>query len=195
MNFLAHIFLSGNDHEIMAGNFIGDFVKGAQMDEYPEQIKMGIKLHREIDQFTDSHPIVLKSKERLRPEFRHYSPVIVDVFYDHFLARDWDKFSTISLEQYTMEFYLTIDQFKKVIPNAANHMLSYMKRDNWLYNYRLTEGIHKALSGMARRTHYNSKMETAATFLKRDYEAFSEEFHDFFPELRRHTGLFISSIK
>jgi acyl carrier protein phosphodiesterase len=195
MNFLAHIFLSGNNLEIMVGNFIGDFVKGAQMDDYPDNIRSGIRLHREIDRFTDTHPIVLKSKERLRPEFRHYSPVIVDVFYDHYLAKDWEQFSNITLEEYTHEFYNKIGQFKEVLPDSANHMLTYMKRDNWLYNYRLTEGIHRALSGMARRTPYNSKMEQAAKFLEQDYDAYATEFHNFFPELRRHSEHFLSSNK
>jgi acyl carrier protein phosphodiesterase len=195
MNFLAHIFLSGNNLEIMVGNFIGDFVKGAQMDDYPDNIRSGIILHREIDHFTDTHPIVLKSKERLRPEFRHYSPVIVDVFYDHYLAKDWEQFSDITLEEYTHEFYNKIGQFKEVLPDSANHMLTYMKRDNWLYNYRLTEGIHRALSGMARRTPYNSKMEQAAKFLEQDYDAYATEFHNFFPELRRHSEHFLSSNK
>jgi acyl carrier protein phosphodiesterase len=195
MNFLAHIFLSGNNLEIMVGNFIGDFVKGAQMDDYPDNIRSGIILHREIDHFTDTHPIVLKSKERLRPEFRHYSPVIVDVFYDHYLAKDWEQFSDITLEEYTHEFYNKIGQFKEVLPDSANHMLTYMKRDNWLYNYRLTEGIHRALSGMARRTPYNSKMEQAAKFLEQDYDAYATEFHNFFPELRIHSEHFLSSNK
>jgi acyl carrier protein phosphodiesterase len=195
MNFLAHIFLSGDNLQIMAGNFIGDFVKGAQMDEYPEQIRNGILLHREIDQFTDSHPIVLKSKERLRPTFRHYSPVIVDVYYDHYLARDWGLYSETTLHQYTLDFYQAIDQFKDVIPASAKHMLTYMKRDNWLYNYRLTEGIHRALSGMARRTPYDSKMEKAAQYLQQDYQAYATEFHDFFPELRAHCEHFLSSSK
>ena len=193
MNFLAHIFLSDKDHEIMTGNFIGDFVKGAQMDEYPDKIKTGILLHRQIDLFTDTHPIVKKSKERLRPEFRHYSPVIVDVFYDHYLARDWNKFSSKTLAEYTAEFYETISTFKNLLPQSANHMLTYMKRDNWLYNYQFTEGIHRALSGMARRTPFDSKMEHAVTFLKKDYDAFSDEFHEFFPELRQRAADFLSS--
>ncbi len=195
MNFLAHVFLSGDHTEIMVGNFIGDFVKGAQMDQYPELMKVGIQLHRQIDHFTDTHLIVKKSKERLRPEFRHYSPVIVDVFYDHFLARDWEKFSHHPLEDYTKQCYETITDFRALLPPDANHMLTYMKRDNWLYNYRLKEGIHRALTGMAKRTPYDSKMELAVAHLEKEYVEFGDEFHDFFPELQQHCADFLSSIK
>jgi acyl carrier protein phosphodiesterase len=195
MNFLAHVFLSGGQNEILVGNFIGDFVKGAQMDKYPEGIRTGIQLHRQIDHFTDTHDIVKKSKERLRPEFRHYSPVIVDVFYDHFLAKDWQKFSAAPLDTFTMQCYETVSDYRPMLPPDAAHMLTYMKRDNWLYNYRLKEGIHRALSGMAKRTPYNSKMEQAVQHLEKNYEEFANEFHAFFPDLQQHCADFLSSVK
>jgi len=195
MNFLAHVFLSGGHTEIMVGNFIGDFVKGAQMDQYPDSIRAGIQLHRQIDHFTDTHPTVKKSKERLRPDFRHYSPVIVDVFYDHFLARDWEKFSDQPLDAFTMQCYQTVSAYRPMLPPDATHMLTYMKRDNWLYNYRLKEGIHRVLTGMSKRTPYDSKMEQAVGHLEKEYSAFSDEFHDFFPELQQHCAHFLSSVK
>src|SRR5690349_12341831 len=99
MNFLAHIFLSGDDPEIMVGNFIGDFVKGRNLDDrFSSGIVKGIELHRAIDEYTDSHPVVAQSKNRLRPKYRHYAPVIVDVFYDHFLAKNWKNYHPTSLE-------------------------------------------------------------------------------------------------
>ncbi len=195
MNFLAHIYLSDSNEELTMGNFIGDFVKGSQFDHFPEDIQRGIQLHRSIDQYTDTHPVVLKSKERLRPDFRHYSPVIIDVFYDHFLARDWLKFSQIDLEKFTQNFYLITEKYRDQFPDAARHMLTYMKRDNWLFNYRLVEGMQRALSGMARRTTFDSRMEHAVVALKTHYEEFGEEFHEFFPDLERHCQAFISNEK
>ncbi len=89
MNFLAHIYLSGNQERVMIGNFIGDFVKGKAWEEFDSAIQRGILLHREIDRYTDDHEVVIKTKERLRPKYHHYAPVISDVFYDHFLASLW----------------------------------------------------------------------------------------------------------
>ena len=92
MNFLAHIYLSGDDPNIQLGNFIGDFVKGRNLvEQFGHEIAKGIELHRAIDEFTDKHPIVKLSKVRLREKYRHYAPVIVDIFYDHYLAKNWEK--------------------------------------------------------------------------------------------------------
>ncbi len=187
MNFLAHLFLSGENERIQVGNFIGDFVKGSQLQEYEAEIQKGIKLHRSIDSFTDSHDVVLQSKTRLRPKFGHYAPVIVDVFYDHFLAKNWSDFSNIDLKEFTLRFYKMIANYSSVIPNAVNNMLYYMSRKNWLYNYRSIEGIDRALKGMASRTKFESKMEAAAASLEANYDDFKKEFYQFFPDLQEHT--------
>lgn len=191
MNFLAHIFLSGADEKLTVGNFIGDFVKGSQLNDYSERVKQGILLHREIDRYTDSHEVVKESKDRLRAGYRHYAPVIVDVFYDHFLAKNWNEFSDTDLEHFTKSFYDMIYRYREDIPSQAKHMLAYMKRDSWLYNYRLTEGIHRALSGMSRRTKFDSKMEFAINDLEKNYDAFKAEFMTFFPDLRLHSKQFL----
>ena len=183
MNFLAHLFLSGDNEKIMVGNFIGDFVKGAQLNNYPIEIQKGITLHRKIDHFTDHHEVVRESKIRLRPKFRHYAPVIADVFYDHFLAKDWALFSKVPLKEYTEGFYKMINKYVDLLPSGVMNMLSYMSRDNWLYNYQFVEGIDRALSGMSRRTKFESKMEEAAQALELDYELYEMEFQKFFPEL------------
>ncbi len=191
MNFLAHLFLSGDHEEVMVGNFIGDFVKGSKMHDFPPKIQQGIRLHRNIDHFTDHHPIVMQSKIRLRPKFRHYAPVIVDIFYDHFLAKDWSLFSNIPLKEYTERFYQKIKDYFDVLPRGVIHMLNYMSRDNWLYNYQSIAGIHRALSGMSRRTKFESKMEEAAHALEKDYELYENEFHQFFPELLEYVKTLI----
>ena len=195
VNFLAHLYLSGDNDEIMVGNFIGDFVKGNRLNNFSPEIKKGIQLHRAIDHFTDTHDVVKVSKLKLRPEFRHYSPVIADVFYDHFLAKDWLKFSKIPLLKFTEDFYRKIEKFKAIVPSEVNRMVGYMKRDNWLYNYQWTEGIHRAFSGMARRTTFESKMEFATKNLELNYEAYNWEFHKFFPDLQNHCGDFLKAEK
>ncbi len=190
MNFLAHLYLSGEDEMVLVGNFIGDFVKGSQMDQYAEKIQKGIRLHRSIDHFTDNHSIVLESKIRLREKFRHYAPVIVDVFYDHFLAKDWSKFSETPLKEYTENFYNLMRGYFNIIPQGVIHMLGFMSRDNWLYQYQFIEGIDRALTGMSRRTKFENKMDEASLSLKEHYEDFEKEFNQFFPELESHVSNF-----
>ncbi len=184
VNFLAHIYLSGADREVMIGNFIGDFVKGKDLEaRFGSGISCGIRLHREIDFFTDRHPIVKQSKDRLREKYRHYAGVIVDIFYDHFLAKNWDAYSAQFLPDYAEECYATILSFEKILPEEVNYLLPFMIKGNWLVNYARLEGIHRALSGMARRSKFDSKMEEASIDLKRDYQAYENEFAEFFPLL------------
>lgn len=194
MNFLAHLYLSGDDYEIMVGNFIGDFVKGRNLsDRFDPGIVRGIELHRSIDAFTDTHAIVTESKSKLREKYHHYSAVIVDMYYDHFLARHWHSFHHIPLKDYTVAAYSTILKYDAVLPMQVRHMLDYMSRDNWLLGYAKIEGIHRALSGMARRTSFRSKMEQAVEDLEEHYDVFEKEFLKFFPELKSHAEDFLKS--
>ncbi len=195
MNFLAHLYLSGDNDEVRLGNFVGDFVKGAQVRNFGPGMQAGIYLHRFIDQFTDEHQVVRESKLRLRNEFGHYAPVIVDVFYDHFLAKNWLLYHQADLKAYTEGFYRLASEHKKVLPERANYMLRYMSADNWLYHYQFVEGIRRALSGMARRTSFESGMERAHHSLEMHYEAFGEEFAIFFPELVKESGLLLEKLR
>lgn len=193
MNFLAHLYLSGADPKVKIGNFIGDFVKGKNQYAQSEPgIAKGIALHREIDAFTDKHPIVLESKKRLRPKYRHYSPVIIDVFYDHFLAVNWATYSHQSLADFARESYATLEKHKALLPDQVNQMMPYMVKGNWLVNYSYTEGIHNTLSGMARRTPYESKMEEATEDLRLHYSDFHDEFIRFFPELKAYADAWLT---
>jgi acyl carrier protein phosphodiesterase len=186
MNFLAHLYLSGNDPRIMIGNFIGDFVKGRNIrDRYEPQIAKGVEMHRAIDQFTDLHSIVKQSKNRLRPKYRHYSGVIVDIYYDHFLARDWASYSDVELADYALKAYTLIRENETALPEGVKELLTYMERGNWLVSYATLAGIEKALSGMARRTTYVSRMNEAIEDLKNSYGDFKAEFDIFFPELHQ----------
>jgi len=186
MNFLAHLCLSGHDPKIKVGNFIGDFVKGRDVyDRFEHPVAAGIELHREIDRFTDSHPVVKQSKTRLWPRYRHYSAVIVDLFYDHFLARLWPDFQPGYLTDFAADSYKTLLANRAILPEKVKTMLPYMMDGDWLSNYAHVEGIHQALSGMARRARFVSGMEQATSELKLYYTEFESEFRLFFPELQR----------
>jgi acyl carrier protein phosphodiesterase len=194
VNFLAHIYLSGNDEKLAVGNFIADFVKGqAALATYEPAIVKGIELHRAIDYFTDNHAIVKISKARLSGKYRHYSGVIVDMFYDHFLALDWDHYHAINLRDFSRSIYLILNSHHSILPTRAAHMLPYMEKHDWLVSYGTVEGIHRALSGMAKRTPYESKMDEAVTDLSANYELFHQEFSEFFPELEKHCHEWLSS--
>jgi acyl carrier protein phosphodiesterase len=177
------------------GNFMGDFVKGKNaLGKFESEIIRGIELHRAIDEFTDSHPVVTASKNRLRPKYRHYSGVIVDVFYDHFLARNWNQYHDDLLPDFADKAYGTIQSFDSILPDDLKYMMPYMIKGNWLVNYSKTQGIHQALSGMARRTPYQSKMEEAVVDLEAHYEAFQVEFNDFFPQLNSFSRQFLAGL-
>jgi acyl carrier protein phosphodiesterase len=194
MNFLAHLYLSGNNPEIMIGNFIGDFVRGRDLfGQFRYNIALGIELHREIDEFTDSHQVVLESKKRLRPKYRHYAPVIVDVFYDHFLAVHWADYHPQSLADFANYAYLQLENHEAVLPERVLQMMPYMIKGNWLVNYAKSEGIHRTLTGMSRRTPYDSKMDEAIQELEKYYNEFDQEFSLFFPELKQLSDSFINS--
>ncbi len=187
MNFLAHIYLSDGFDDVMIGNVLGDFVKGSNFEKYNNEIALGIQLHREIDMFTDRHTIVKQSKARLWDKYRHYSSVIMDMYYDHFLAKDWHHYSDVPLAEFTKLSYKALLSKEAILPSKANHMIVHMAKDNWLLNYAKMEGMQRALTGMSKRTKFNSKMEQAVDDLQMDYALYNEEFHEFFPILEKHT--------
>ncbi len=183
MNFLAHIYLSFGDDQITLGNFIADSIRGNKFNHFPERIQKGILLHREIDTYTDSHLIPKKSSKRLHENYSHYSRVIVDIFYDHFLAKNWKRYSDIPLEIFVDNFYDLLEDNYDLLPDGVKRMMPYMITDNWIYNYSKMEGIERVLNGMNRRTQNKSRMNFAILDLEEHYEAFENEFTSFFEEL------------
>ncbi|PKA84380.1 acyl carrier protein phosphodiesterase [Ulvibacter sp. MAR_2010_11] len=183
MNFLAHIYLSGPDEGITIGNFIADGIKGRRYEKYPDQIKKGILLHRAIDSYTDQHPIVKQSTARLHENYSHYSGVIVDILYDHFLAKNWKKYHAQPLESYVEDFYEMLRKNFQILPARIQRMMPYMITDNWLLSYATIPGISKILAQMNVRTKRISKMNLAVVELETYYSEFEEEFTSFFDEL------------
>ncbi|GAB4189352.1 MAG: acyl carrier protein phosphodiesterase [Thermoflexibacter sp.] len=183
MNFLAHAYLSGHEEEILIGNFIADHVKGKQFLQYSEGIAKGILLHRLIDDFTDQHEIVKQSKARLRDKHRHYAGVIVDIFYDHFLAASWSSFHHEDLSLYSQRVHQIIYKHQNLLPPKSLYFFQYMLKNRVFEAYTRIEGIHKVLTGMSHRTPFSSGMERASESLLMYYEEFKEEFYTFFPLL------------
>lgn len=183
MNFLAHAYLSFGNDPVLVGNFAADFIKGKEIQRFDQEILIGILLHREIDSFTDSHPLVRAGQSYLRPRFRHYSTVITDIFFDYFLGKNWEKFSDIPLETFVNQTYTIIDQHLHLLPDSFKEMFIWMKSQNWLYNYREIEGIQKSLTGLSRRTTFDSKMNEAPEVLLQKEAEFEVIFFAFFKDL------------
>ncbi|OEK08368.1 ACP phosphodiesterase [Flavivirga aquatica] len=183
MNYLAHIYLSGENNLITIGNFIADGIKGKDYKKYSKDIQIGILLHRHIDTYTDAHQTVRQSTKRLHKKYGHYSGVIVDILYDHFLAKNWKNYSNIPLEKYIDTFYDSLENHYDLLPIRIQKIMPYMIADNWLLSYASTKGISKVLEGMNRRTKNRSNMNEAIYELEEFYKEFEREFSIFFDEL------------
>ena len=183
MNFLAHIYLSGNEKPVKVGNFMADSIRGKKYLNYDKDIQKGILLHRFIDSFTDAHPVFRQSTKRLHKNYGHYSGVIVDIYYDHFLASNWSEYSTVPLLDFTLEFYEILNEYYAVLPLDVKKFMPYMIADNWLYNYAELQGIARVLQGMNRRTKNRVGMHEAIGDLTLNYQEFEGEFNIFFKDL------------
>jgi len=186
MNFLAHIYLSGENDLLKIGNFMADSIRGHSYDDYPTEIRKGILLHRSIDSFTDMHPVYRQSKHRLHEKYGHYSGVIMDIFYDHYLAKNWKTYSDEKLEDYAEKFYTLLTNNQEVLTERAKGMLPYMIGRNWLVSYATIEGLEMIMFQMDHRTKNRVDMHESIVELKQYYTEFENEFTLFFEELRKH---------
>ena len=184
MNFLAHALLSFNDPEILVGNMISDFVKGRQQYDYPERIRQGIVLHRLIDSYTDDHAINREARNLFRPDYRLYCGAFLDITYDHFLANDQPEFGAGTVFTFSQQAYDTLDRYSRWLPPGFAGMLPYMKRDNWLYNYRHRDGIARSYAGLVRRAQWIRDAAPASLILDRHYEELKNYYASFWPQLK-----------
>ncbi|MGB7785638.1 MAG: acyl carrier protein phosphodiesterase [Salinimicrobium sp.] len=195
MNFLAHIYLSGDNEELTVGNFMADSIKGKKYLNFPPEIQKGILLHRAIDYYTDTHPVVRKSASRLFKNYSHYSGVIIDIFYDHFLAANWSEYSKVPLEEFVANFYMLLKQHESYLPETVKRFFPYMVRDNWLLSYANLDGIARILHQMNIRTRNRVAMDRAVEDLQENYELFGNEFKLFFPDLQKFSKQKIASLQ
>ena len=193
MNFLAHLYLAKNNPEGQIGNFIADDVKGSNYKHLPLEIQKGIIHHRAIDTFTDSHAIVKQSKRRLHEKYGHFRAVIIDILYDHYLAKDWLLYNNIELQKFAQNSYQLLHDNFEFLPEKTQYLLPYMKEQNWLYNYKSVEGISQILWGMNKRTKGISKMDMAKEDLIKNYTEFQEDFNSFFSELESFSNHYLEN--
>jgi acyl carrier protein phosphodiesterase len=183
MNFLAHIYLSGDNDQVKVGNFIGDWIKGNGHQKYPAEIQRGILMHRLIDSFTDNHAIVKQSKSRLNDEYHKYSGIIVDIFYDHFLATNWANYSDLTLPDFTNNLNTCLTNHLDLLPANIQEFIPRFMSRGWIESYASLDGIEKVLVGMSKHTSLPDKTLDAIIILQNQYEGFQREFTEFFPQL------------
>lgn len=183
MNFLAHVYLSGENDLIKIGNFMADGIHGKNFDEFPPDVQIGIRLHREIDSYTDFHPTFRQSKHRLHERYGHYSGVIMDIFYDHFLAKNFADYSNTSLKKFSEDFYEVLEENFEILTPRFQKILPILKQENWMLLYSTIEGMTHILHMMDRRTKLRSKMQFSVEELRKYYDEFEDEFTRFFAEM------------
>jgi len=185
VNYLAHLFLAGADAESMIGNLAGDFVKGRIGDEFAPAIADGIRQHRKIDAFTDSHPVAAAFRRVLIPEHGHYARIIADVFFDHFLAADFRRYASEPLEAFLTRVYATIDPHVDRLPGSLRVVYPRMRDEGWLASYQTIEGIRLALGGISHRLSRRPRLAPSVHFLEDAGTRAELErlFREFFPEV------------
>lgn len=183
MNFLAHTYLSGCNEEIIVGNFMGDYVKGRNYLSFPDQVKKGILIHRDIDYFTDMHPLTRQGKQRLASRYHKYAGVITDIFYDHFLASMWDRYSTLPLDEFVSRTYDILKRNYQVLPAAIKMWFPTFLENNWMMTYTKVEGIELVLERMSVNTSLPDHTIFAIEVLNTHYKDFQDDFLEFFPSV------------
>ncbi|MBA4320087.1 MAG: DUF479 domain-containing protein [Flavobacterium sp.] len=193
MNFLAHIYLSGDNDLMKIGNFMADGIHGKHFDAFPIEIQKGIILHRSIDTFTDAHPIFRQSTKRLHANYHHYSGIIVDIFYDHFLAKNWSNYSDEKLDHFAERFHQSLRDNYNDLTLKTQKMMPYMINHDWLSSYQNIESIESVLAKMDTRMKYDSNMRFSVAELRTFYSDFESEFTAFFAALIVHSNLKIQT--
>ena len=190
MNWLAHVYLSKPEIEFRLGNLLADLVKNRDRAAMSATFLEGVRQHQAIDAFTDFHPIVHRSRARFGGGYRHATGILVDIFYDHFLALDWERYSTEPLEAFTTQLYSDIRAHPIALPTEAQFAIERMINDDRLGSYRRLDGIEDSLRRVSMRLSVrvgrDMGLEKAMTELADHFEELRTDFADFFPLLQSH---------
>ena len=190
MNYLAHLVLSGENEEVLFGNFIADAVKGKSYLTWSKNIQKGVLLHRFIDHFTDTNSHYLAGKRRFYQKFPKMGGVINDILYDYLLWQYELRHKNLKLDEEIKRFYRILDGFENKMPESIYYMYQYMKKDDWLTNYQYKYGIKKALNGIGKRINYSDNLESSFDILEALIFDFEKEFEMFYNEIKEQTSSF-----
>lgn len=186
MNYLAHIYLSGNDPQIQLGGFMADAVKGSKYNNYPDAVRFGILLHRKIDTYTDSHPAVLQTVEQLRPVYGKFAGVAADMLYDHFLASEWKAYHEMPLKVFASKFYVTLRQNTVWLPQRFLEFMPIFIRKDRLNSYTHLEHFKEILQKMGEHTALPQKADEADALIRQNYYELKADFLNFFPDISQY---------
>lgn len=184
MNFLGHLYLSGTDPLVIVGNYMGDAVKGRDLSRFGPRVEQGLRLHRAIDSFTDTHPLQRLGRARVHPYAGRYAGVVMDLFYDHVLAANWREFHNEELAVFAERTYTMLMAHEQLMPERTRLMLPYMVKGDWLNTYATLEGLGRALAGLARRVPEGASMVGAEKVLADHLELYTTEFREFLPAIK-----------
>lgn len=184
MNFLAHLYLSGNNPQVQIGNFIGDHVKGRDYQKYLPDIQKGILLHRKIDHFTDTHPLVKESAKRLKERYGRYAGIVIDVFYDYYLANNWSRYNTVSLSEFVDDAHHVLLRNYFKLPSKVKRFLPFMLKSRRLETYATKEGIDRSLRIMSNYSSLPNHVSWAMQQMDKYNQDFNAEFLAFFDEVK-----------
>lgn len=190
MNYLAHAFLSFNNEPITVGNFIADHIKLADAGHLPPEIKQGVLLHRRIDYFTDTHPLFIKSKRNFYDGFERYSGVLVDIYYDYLLAKNFDKFSDVNLEVFTKNIYSVLQNNTQHLPDTSKGFLNYVLQNNTFFEYSKIEGIEMVLKHLSYRINHGIFLNESVPLFLQYEKSIEEDFLIFFEDLIKDAKAF-----
>ncbi|MEM7757414.1 MAG: ACP phosphodiesterase [Cyanobacteria bacterium P01_A01_bin.40] len=190
MNWLAHLLLAEPNPEARLGNLLGDLVKGETRKTLSPRLQRGLQCHQAIDSFTDRHLIVKRSKSRIDSQYRRFSGILIDVFYDYVLANNWRDYSDISLTKFTTTLYASWSDILGTLPLYSQRVIYHMMAEDWLLSYQTLAGIENTLGRISyrlnRRRQRNYDLTSAISELSANYFDLEQDFQDFFPQLKQH---------
>jgi len=182
LNYLVHLYLAGEDPELQLGSLMGDFVKGRIPAEYPEKMALGLHLHRRIDSLAQNSPHTRQSRQRLHPKYSHGRGIIIDIFYDHFLASSWQDYSRVSLENYAAKFYRLLQTSHNQLPPDLQQVVPRMIEYNWLVSYQQRAVVGRALHKISQRLSRPLPLAEGVADLALHEALFNQDFRGFMTE-------------
>ena len=190
MNFLAHLYLSCDDENRLLGNFLADFISNKELNDYSEAIRQGIVLHRAIDSYTDQHPLVRQGTKRLHRTQRKYAPVVIDIFYDYLLARNWRHYSKDPFSEFRQKVYEILLRRSNEMPERIRSRVGNMVEHDWLRSYSTREGLDYTFARLKKRSSFPNAFEKATDELFSNMDSYEREFNQFFPEVIEYVAEF-----
>ena len=187
MNHLAHLLLAGDDPEAKVGQVLADFVTAGEIEAFAPGIQAGIRAHQHIDAFADSHPVFARARRRLKPPYRRFGGILLDIYFDHFLARSWERYGDGgSLVSFAKRSYCLLNHYRNLPSSRFRAVVEVMSRDDWLVGYAQLDGVDRALRGLSKRFPHANPLASGGAVLRDEYTTLESDFHDFFPLLAEY---------